>query len=257
MISRKGTSEYFMEAAGLGAFMLSACLCTVAIEHPGLPLRTAIESALARRGLMGAAMGATAIAITYSPWGRRSGAHINPSVTLAFLRLGRITRIDAAAYVAFQTLGALAGVLLAALLAGPALQHPAVHFAVTVPGGSGVAVAFAAELAISALLMTAVLVLSGTPALAPRCGLVCGTLVAAFITFEAPLSGMSMNPARTLASGVFAGDLRALWLYLTAPPLGMLLAAEFHLLRTEYRGQAPLFGSVSCDRDDRACPNHS
>src|SRR5208337_2429400 len=74
--------EYLMEASELGIFMVSACLFTVALEHPASAIRNAVPSVLFRRALTGLAMGLSAIAIIYSPWGKRSGAHFNPSVTL-------------------------------------------------------------------------------------------------------------------------------------------------------------------------------
>ena len=77
--------------------------------------------------------------------------------------------------------------------------------------------------------MTVVLTVSNTPNLARFTGLCAGVLVATYITVEAPLSGMSMNPARTFGSSLAAQSWTALWIYFTAPPLGMLLAAEFYL----------------------------
>src|ERR1700756_1175643 len=90
--------EYVMEAAELGFFMVSACLFGALYENPSSVVRQAIASPLLRRILMGLSMGLTAIAIIYSPWGKQSGAHINPSVTLTFLRLGKIKRWDALFY---------------------------------------------------------------------------------------------------------------------------------------------------------------
>jgi aquaporin Z len=117
----------------------------------------------------------------------------------------------------------------AATLLGGAVGDQSVAFAVTVPGRFGTGVAFAAELAISFGLMTAVLAASNTPRIAPFTGIVAGALVAAYITIEAPLSGMSMNPARTVASALFAGQWTAVWIYFVAPAAGMLLAAEAYV----------------------------
>lgn len=221
--------EYLMEGALLGAFMVSACVFCVLLEHPGSPARQALPDAFLRRALMGLAMGATAVAIVYSPWGKRSGAHINPATTLTFLRLGKVARADALFYALAQCAGAIAGVLLVSALISSAVGHPAVNFAATVPGEGGVAVAFLAEVAITFVLMTVVLAVSNAPRWNRSTGLAAGTCVALFITFEAPLSGMSMNPARSLGSAVSAMTWDSLWIYFVAPPIGMLLAAEARL----------------------------
>src|SRR5262245_19508093 len=105
-------TEYLLEALELGLFILSACIVVARLEHPGSALRHTLPSALLRRLLVGIAMGLTAVALIYSPWGKRSGAHMNPAVTLTFLQLGKITPRDAAMYVAAQFLGATLGVLL-------------------------------------------------------------------------------------------------------------------------------------------------
>jgi aquaporin Z len=221
--------EYLMEAAELGIFMVSACLFTVVLEHPASAVRGAIASPLLRRVLIGLAMGLSAIAIIYSPWGKQSGAHFNPSVTLTFLRLGKVSPWDAVFYVAAQFIGGVAGVMLAAGLLGAAVADKAVRYAATVPSPRGSAVAFVAEFGISFLLMTAVLNSSNSPRVARFTGVIAGVLVATFITVEAPFSGMSMNPARTFGSALPARIWDALWIYFTAPPLGMLLASELYI----------------------------
>ena len=221
--------EYLIEAALLGLFMIAACAVTIALEHPDAALHRAIADPTARRVLIGAAMGLTAMALIYSPWGRRSGAHMNPSLTLTFLRLGKIAPADAAAYVAAQFAGGAAGVGLVAALASMHAGHPAVHFAATVPGALGLRAAFLGELGISFLMMLMVLVTSNIARLARWTGVFAGLLVATWISVEAPLSGMSMNPARTVASAMAAGEWRGVWIYFVAPPLGMLAAAELYV----------------------------
>jgi aquaporin Z len=234
--ARSHWPEYLCEALALGAFMASACLFTVLLEYPGSRLHSALPSPAVRRVLMGIAMGATAIAIIYSPLGRRSGAHMNPAVTLTFLRLGRVAPRDALGYVLAQFVGGAAGVVLAASLAPMALVHPSVNYAVTVPGTAGWVVAAVAELVISFALVVVVLTMSHRPRSAPYTGVAAGALVAFYIAIEAPYSGMSMNPARTAASALSAGVWTAWWVYFLVPPIAMLLAAEAYL-RTTRRAQ--------------------
>jgi aquaporin Z len=187
---------------------------------------------------MGVAMGLIAMALIYSPWGRRSGAHFNPATTLTFWRLGKVASADALLYVLAQALGGIAGVVLATALLGRWLAAPDVRYVATLPGVVGPLGAFIAEIVITFVLMSAVLATSNTAGLARLTGLFAGALVAIYITLEAPLSGMSMNPARSLASALPAGTWATLWIYLTAPPLGMLLAAELYVRR---RGLAAVF----------------
>jgi len=218
-----------MEAGGLGLFMISACLFGALLEFPGSPVHQLIPSVLLRRLLMGLAMGSTIIAIIYSPWGKQSGAHLNPSVTLAFLRLGKVKVWDALFYVLFQFLGGVTGVALVAALFGGVVAHPAVRYVVTVPGRHSLLVALGAEFVISFLTMSVILALINAPRLERYTGLAAGLLVAAYITLEAPFSGMSMNPARSFSSALAADFWNGIWIYFTAPPLGMLAAAELYL----------------------------
>lgn len=218
--------EYLIEAAALGTFMVSACVFTALLEYPGSPVRQVIGSDVLRRALMGVAMGLTAIGVIYSPWGKQSGAHMNPAVTLTFFHLGRVKPWDAGFYMAAQFVGGIAGVVGTSLLLERTLAHPAVNYAATLPGRWGAGSAFAAEVLITFILMSVILTVSAKERLARLTGLFAGSLVATFILVEAPVSGMSMNPARTFASAASAKAWTALWIYFTAPLIGMLLAAE-------------------------------
>jgi aquaporin Z len=218
-----------MEAAGLGLFMISAGAFATLLEYPLSPIHQAIDNPLSRRALMGLAMGLTAIALIYSPWGKQSGAHFNPAVTLTFMRLGKVNPVDALFYVVAQFAGGLLGVLLMTTLLGSRFSAPPVAYVATRPGIYGVAWAFLGETVITFVLMFVVLRIGNTPRVARYTGLFAGLLVALYITFEAPISGMSMNPARTFASAAPGGIWNTLWVYFVAPPLGMLMAAQFYL----------------------------
>ena len=223
---RKHWPEYLMEAVELGLFMFSACSFTVLLFHPSSPVEQIIPDGVTRRLAMGLAMGLTAIAIIFSPLGQRSGAHFNPAVTWTFFRLGKIDAWDAAFYTLFQFAGGITGVLLASLTLGKSVAHQSVNYAVTLPGPDGPSAAFFAEILISFILMSVVLTVSNIKRLARWTGVFAGTLVATYITVESPISGMSMNPARTFSSAVGAHVWMSLWIYFIAPSLGMLLAGE-------------------------------
>jgi aquaporin Z len=224
--------EYAIEAACLALFMVSAAGFATLLQHPASPVSGVLTAwqagPLLRRVPMGLAMGLTAIALIYSPLGARSGAHMNPSLTFTYYRLGKIAARDAAGYIAAQFAGGIAGIVAANWLFRGLPADPSVNYAATVPGFGGSATAFLAETVISFLMMAMVLGVSNTPRLARYTGICAGTLVALYIVIEAPVSGMSMNPARTLGSNVLAHATTSLWIYFTAPPLGMLLAAQAH-----------------------------
>ncbi len=219
--------EYLIEAGGLGVFMVMAGLCVMLAGTSGA--EAAIPSPELRRASLGVAMGLTAITLIYSPWGMRSGAHLNPAVTLTFWRLGKIAPADAMFYAMAQFLGGAAGTMLLAALFGERFTLPPIAAVATFPGSWGELAAFAAEVAIAFVLMATVLAANASARLMRWTGVCAGVLVALYIAVEAPVSGMSLNPARSIASALPSGIWHGIWIYLTAPALGMLLAAELHL----------------------------
>ena len=213
--------------------MASACVFGVLLFHPDSYFAE-YDSSL-RNIPMGIAMGLTAIAIFKSPWGKRSGAHINPAVTLAFYRLGKIDKYDALFYAVAQFIGAAAGVSLSWALLGDELSAPGVNYVATLPGNGGAWLAFIGEFAITFLLMIAVLYAGNHSRFVTVTPFVAGMLVAIYIAIEAPISGMSMNPARTFGSAIVGNMWTGWWIYFTAPPLAMLAAAEVYIRTRGYK----------------------
>ena len=237
---REHWPEYLIEAWALGCFMIAAGLCATWLISPLSPMRSLVPSGTVRTVLLGLVLGATAIVLIHSPWGQRSGAHMNPAVTLAFLRLRKIQPWDAVFFIIAQAMGGTLGVVLVAAVLGNPFTSPPISYLATFPGPQGAAVAFAAEASMSFGLMLAVLVFSTSPRLASFTGVAVGCLLALFISVELPLSGTSLNPARTLASAAPGMIWHDLWIYLVAPPLGMVLAAQLHLLVRGAKGCAKL-----------------
>jgi len=220
---------YVDEGVELAIFMISACFFTVWLFNPALPALHLLPSSALRRLLMGMSMGATAILIIRSPMGKRSGAHFNPAITLTYFRLGKIDKWDAGFYVVSQFIGGICGVGFSALCLGSSLAVPAVDYAVTVPGRGGATAAFCAEYFMAALLMLVVLWFSNRPPLTQYTSYLVGILITFYVFVFAPVSGFSINPARTTGSAVFANVWTTVWLYFVAPVLGMMTSAEIYL----------------------------
>ncbi len=231
---RRHWPAYLKEALGLGAFISSACLITTVVEHPASPVRQAVGDPVQRRDLIGVWMGLTIMGITYAPWGKQSGAHINPAVTWAFRRVGRMTTPDALWYTLAQFAGACLGITLIATMLARWIKHPAVNYVVTEPGPMGPVpkfppwVAFGGEFVITFVLVLTLLFAVSRKPWERYAGLIAGFLITAYIIVEAPFSGMSLNPARSFASAQAAHSWKAFWVYCLAPMLAALLAADLY-----------------------------
>lgn len=222
--------EYLMEAVELGLFMISAGVFVSLIEYDGFIVKKLIPAAQIRLVLVGIAMGLTAILLINSKFGKRSGAHMNPALTLTFYRLGKIKSWDAVFYILFQFIGGTIGVYAVYLIFGKVFAEPPVNFVITVPMNNSITIPFIAEALMSFLLMAMVLFTTNKVSLAKYTGMIAGIMLAIFISIEAPISGMSINPARSFASAFPSNIWTAFWIYLTAPPIGMLLAAQLYIL---------------------------
>lgn len=242
-IARHG-HKYLIEGVLMAVFMLVLAAGGTLLEHPASPVNHALGDPWVRRVVMGALAGSSLITLIYSPWGQMTGAHLNPAVTFAMWQIGKIGPRNALGYVGAQCLGAWAGMALAVWLFGDALSHPAVQYVTTHPGHAGSMAAFAAEWALSFALMVVVRTTSLSERWAPRTGLCVGLFVMVFVSIESPVSGMSLNPARTIGASLWAHQAKGLWVYLLAPPLGMFCAAEAIRLIMKFLRQAARLPTV-------------
>ena len=214
---------YLCELAGTAIMMAIGVGAIALFWAPGSPLPR-IDPERLRLLATGLIFAGGATLVVYSPLGKVSGAHLNPAVTCAFWRLGRIGSRDAVVYAIAQTIGAVAGVAAVRLIAGE--LGTAVELGMTRPGmGVSSLAACVFEVAITFALMFLILAFLNKPTLAPRTGIAAGSLVALLVMLEAPITGTSLNPARSFAPALLMQRFDGVWIYLVAPPIGALLAA--------------------------------
>jgi aquaporin Z len=217
--------EYACELAGTAIMMLIGVGAITFIWHTGSPMISLIPSEGLRRLVTGCLFAGGATLVVLSPIGQRSGGHLNPAVTLAFWWKGQITTFDAWAYVLAQVLGALLGVAVVAAIAGEAAQS--VQLGLTAPGeGFSLWLVFVAETLITFALVFLIFFSVNNQRFAPHTPYLAGSLVAFLVFVEAPISGTSLNPARSLAPALMMHHAADQWIYLVAPLIGALIAVK-------------------------------
>ena len=217
---RRHWPEYAVEALFLAVFLLSAGAMATWLQAPTDPGDLAWH-----RAFLGIATGLLLMALIYSPWGRRSGTHLNPAITLAYLRLGKIGRWDALFYLVAQAGAAVASVeVLRAATWLPALAPPSAL--TTFLGPTNLGSAFVTQLVLSASAMLLILFTSNHARWFRFTGVLYALLVMLTVACAAPLSGFGMNLARLLAVDVSRGADAWHWLNLLPPLLGMQFAVE-------------------------------
>jgi aquaporin Z len=227
---KKNKKLYMMEALGLAIFMCSACFFGAMLEAKGTPLHMFISNGMVRNVVMGIMMGLTALFIFYSPVTSPSGSHINPAVTLSFLRMGKISLWDAFFYIVFQVAGGTIAVCLMRWWLGYVLIDPPVNTVVTVPGQFGVWAACCIEFITAFIMMSMVLFTTSHYRFEKYTRKIAACMVCLYVIVAGPVSGFGMNPARSFASALPAHTWTAFWIYLFIPVAGMLAAAELYLL---------------------------
>jgi len=218
--------DYAAEFVGTFLLLLIGLSAVVVDFAHGSPVARRLPDENLRRLLIGFIFVGGATAIVYSPLGKTSGGHTNPAVTLAFIRLRKITGRSAAWYMIAQFAGAFAGAVAVRLLWGNLAAD--VDLGATIPGRGGPAASLLVEIAMIFLLVTLILRFVDEPKLQRFTPAAAGALVAFLVFVEALLSGTSLNPARSFGPAVVAPDLSGLWVYLLAPPVGALLAVALY-----------------------------
>ena len=208
------------EAAGSGLLVLGALSSVALVLGDRSPVADASHSV--RLLLTGMLVGVTVTLIVISPFGRLSGAHLNPAVTLAFRIVGRVSGHDVVGYLAAQFAGALAGALAFRLLWG--------SVAFSVDGGVthpslATAAAIGIEAGMTGLLVGMIFVFVSRERLMRWTPLMLWPLIGVLVWRGSPYTGTSLNPARSAGPAAAFADFADLWLYLVAPILGALAVA--------------------------------
>ncbi len=221
--------EYGAELLGTALLVLLGLSAVVFDFGTGLPVSRLIPDRSARLLITGLLFAGSGSLVAISPLGRLSGAHINPSVSLAFWVQGKMRFYDLVGYVTGQLLGAILGETLLVLIWGG--YAASVHNGMTLPGaGYPLWLVFLAEAALTALLVFLIFLFVSSHRLMRWTPLMAWLLIATMVWQEAPISGTSLNPARSLAPALLSWFWTDQWLYCIAPPLGALLAvAAFRL----------------------------
>ena len=220
-------SEYLSEFFGTAIMMTIGIGAVVFMWSEGSVMTELIPSEPWRRLATGILFAGGGTIVVLSPLGQRSGGHLNPAMTFAFWLRGKITHTDAAMYAFAQTFGAVLGVLVVGAVAGEAAAT--VNLGMTTPGaGYSATVALAAELIITFSLIFLVFWAVDRRSIARYTPYLAGVLIAVLVMIEAPISGTSLNPARSLAPAALMGMFDHLWLYFVGPMAGAVLAVAVY-----------------------------
>jgi aquaporin NIP len=195
------SGTFFLVFAGTGAIIINETIGG-SVTHVGIALT----------------FGLVVMVMIYAV-GEVSGAHFNPAVTLGFCVARRMSFLEGSPYILSQCLGALVASLVLHFVFPSSSTLGA-----TLPSG-GLFASFVLEFLMTVLLMFVILSVStGSKEKGITAGIAIGGTVALEALFGGPISGASMNPARSLAPALVSGHLQDLWIYLIAPVLGAFFA---------------------------------
>jgi aquaporin Z len=224
---------YLAEAAGTALLVCFGLSMVIVFFGDGSALARLLPSAALRRLLAGACFGTVGALITISPLGRVSGAHLNPAVSFAFWLEGKLAWRDSVGYVLSQLLGAVLGAC--ALPLWGAMGRSIDYGATTVGRGVSVWIALGGEVLATLALVLAIFITAAHPSTRRFTPWTIPPLFAWLVWWEAPWSGASANPARSLGPALVSGQWHQFWIYVLGPLAGAGLAIA--LLRLGLLGE--------------------
>lgn len=235
--------EWGCELVGTALLLLGGLSAVVADFSTGSVIVRLVPSHSLRLLLTGSLFATCGALVTISPLGRRSGAHLNPAVTFAFWCRRHLHHHDLVGYTLAQTAGALLGALGVQAIWGHSAMT--VNDGLTLPQkGLGDLTAAGIEAGMTALLIVTIFAFVSSSSTSRWTPLAVALLIALLVWQEAPYTGTSLNPARSLGPAAVTGIFRDYWCYVLGPLLGSLLAVGLWQLVPLETRTAKLFHDV-------------
>lgn len=227
--SNSAVPAYFSELAGTALMMFNGIAWICWIFGTGSPISGWLPNPTFRLLVVGICFASGVTAVAYSPLAQRSGGHLNPAVTLGFWMLHKISARAALIYALMQAIGAFIGTALVLVL-WPDLASSVKLGATLLGQGVNPAMGFILEVGSTFVLMLTILIAANSP-WKRWTGVAVGVAIALLVLVEAPFTGTSLNPARSLAPAALISIWQDQWIYWIAPCVGAALAVVLYQYR--------------------------
>jgi aquaporin Z len=235
----------------VGTFvMMTIGISAIVLNFGTQFMQDMIPSFSVRLLLTGVLFAGGATFVVYSPVGRISGAHINPAVSFAFLLEKKLGVREFVVFSFMQILGSIIAAIMALLVWSENARK--VNLGMTLPGkGYSIGLVFLIEVFIAFLLINLIFYFLHRRNLTRLTGVAVGLLIAVLVFLTAPITGTSLNPARSIGPAFASFNFSYLWLYITAPILGSFVAVTIHKKIAFLHG--PLCAKLNHQRKDKRC----
>ena len=246
--------EYGSEFIGTAMLVFAVVAAVAVVQAVGSPVAALVKPMPLRLLLTGFLIATSGMLITISPFGRLSGAHLNPAISFGFWQLGKLQARDLAGYIVSQMLGGLMGAEAAKRTIG--LLAKQVGYAAMAPGPhSSVTLAFTGETACTFVMALAIFFFVSHKSLAPWTPFMLVALIPFLVLADATISGCGMNPARWYGPAYIANLWTAAWIYIVGPIVGAALAV-FSRLSGLSKNAIPITAKLFHDSNYRSLFRH-